>query len=356
MAFTIGGTGPDFPEYNNLNRPTATVGACIYNTDTKSLEIYTGTRWEPVGTEMPFLYRQVITTGYVGGGYKSSSPWKNVNKMNHATDVMSNLGDLFQYAQSYTSGFNNKFKAFLWGADDAWPGTSTQTAHFDLVNETTMTANTSYNMTVARNDSTTCFKEDEAAFICAGGSTQIDHFNGMTETMSAANTSWVISSTGESGGGQFGCTSLSDENCSVINVTNNGTCIMMDHNTAVSLMQRSVSGTGISAHGQQKGINSKLGRGWAGNEGSYNGGYNLRRWSFATETVLGTVAKPITNCGEENFDMGQAHQYCHGNYDGVQNNRSWKFYYNTETGSELSGTAVRTGVPGGSSGHGYWRG
>ena len=40
----------------------------------------------------------------------------------------------------------------------------------------------------------------------------------------------------------------------------------------------------------------------------------------------------------------------------VQNYPSHKFYYNTETGSELSGSSLRTGVPGGSSGHGYWRG
>ena len=354
MAVELKATGPDFPSYTILTRPTGSVGLTIYNTDNKCLEIFTGTRWESVGDQVPFLYRQIITYGYVGGGYKSSSPWKNVNKMVHATDVMSNLGDLFQYAQSYTSGFNNKFKAWMWGADNNWPGTSSQTAHFDLVNESTMTANTSYNMTVARNDSTTCFKEDKAAFICAGGSAQIDHFNGETETMSAANTSWVLSTTG--GSAQGGSTSLSDENASVINVTDNGTTVMLDHNTNVTLMQRSVSGQSISAHGQQKGINSKLGRGWAGNEGSYSGGYNLRRWNFATETTMGTVSKPIGNCGEENFDMGQAHQYCHGNYDGAQNNRSWKFYYNTETGSELTGSSVRTGVPGGSSGHGYWRG
>jgi len=351
MAFTIGGTGPDFPEYTNLTRPTAAVGVTIYNTDRNCLEVYTGTRWEPVGSEMPFLYRQIITTGFVAGGYKSSAPWKNVNKMNHATDVMSNLGDLMQYASAYTSGFCNKFKGFMWSADDTWPGTSAQTAHFDLVNETTMTANTSYNLTTARNDCGTCFKEDDAAFIVSGTVAQIDHFNGTTETMSAANTSWVLPSAGPGW-----ATTLSDETSSVINATDNGTPIILNHATAVTLGLRTLTGTGISAHGQQKGVNSKLGRGWAGNEGSYNGGYNFRRWDFSTETVLGTVAKPHSNCGEENFDMGQAHQYCHGQYDGAQNNRSWKFNYNTESGTELTGSSLRTGVPGGSSGAGFWRG
>jgi len=349
----IKGDGPVFPQYNNLNRPTVAVGYVIFNTDRNCLETWTGSRWEPVGSEMPFLYRQIITKGYVGGGYKSSSPWTNVNRMAHATDVMTDLGNLLQYAGAYTSGFCNRFKAFLWGADNTWPGTSTQTAHFDLVNETSMAANTSYNMTTARNDSGTCFKEHEAAFIVGGGSTQIDHFNGMTETMSAANTAWVTGGTGSSSY-QYGVTTLSDEHMSVINATDNGTCQELSHATAVTLNIIDIAGTGISNNGQQKGICSKLGRGWAGHQGGYNGGYTLRRWNFSTQTSLGTVDKPIGNSGEENFDMGQAHQYCHGNYDGAQNNRSWKFYYSTESGSELGTGSVRTGVPGGSSGHCYW--
>jgi hypothetical protein len=108
------------------------------------------------------------------------------------------------------------------------------------------------------------------------------------------------------------------------------------------------------AHGQQKGINSKLGKGYAGNEGSYNGGYNLRRFVFSTETYT-TVAKPIGNCGEENFDMGQDHQYMMGCYDGAQNNRGWRFTYSTDTGYELGSGSLRTGVAGGSSGHCVWK-
>lgn len=62
------------------------------------------------------------------------------------------------------------------------------------------------------------------------------------------------------------------------------------------------------------------------------------------------------NSGEENLDMGQAHQYMMGMYDGAQNNRGWKWTYATNSGSELGSGSVRTGVPGGSSGHCVWRG
>ena len=116
-------------------------------------------------------------------------------------------------------------------------------------------------------------------------------------------------------------------------------------------------GTGfLATSGQQKGINSKLGKGYFGNEGTYNGGYNLRRINFATDTNLGNVAKPVGNSGEENFDMGQGWQYMMGMYDGAQNNRGWKFNYSTESGSELGSGSVRTGVAGGSSGHCVWKG
>ena len=109
-------------------------------------------------------------------------------------------------------------------------------------------------------------------------------------------------------------------------------------------------------HPQQKGMSSKLQKGYIGNEGTYNGGYNLRRISFVTDTSLGTIAKPIGNSGEENFDMGQAHQYMMGMYDGAQNNRGWKFSYSTESGAELGAGSLRTGIAGGSSGQCVWKG
>jgi len=103
------------------------------------------------------------------------------------------------------------------------------------------------------------------------------------------------------------------------------------------------------AHGQQKAISSKLNYVYAGNEGSYNGGYNLRRFSIATETNVGNVSKPIGNCGEEDFDMGQNWQYMLGNYNGEQNNRSWRFNYATDSGYEGGSSMQSKGVPGRSS-------
>jgi hypothetical protein len=130
-------------------------------------------------------------------------------------------------------------------------------------------------------------------------------------------------------------------------------------------------------HGQQKGISSKVGKGYAGNEGSYGGGMNLRVWNYTTESSSGTVVKPWQYSGEENFDMGQDRQYMLGCYftgggplDG-QFNETWKLTYSTNAGVQLgaggkpTGTASGTGatgtccpsgtIGGRSSGHGYWR-
>ena len=53
--------------------------------------------------------------------------------------------------------------------------------------------------------------------------------------------------------------------------------------------------------------------------------------------------------------MGQNWQYMMGMYNGVQNNVGWKFTYSSDTGYGLGSGSVRTGVPGGSSGHGFWK-
>ena len=112
----------------------------------------------------------------------------------------------------------------------------------------------------------------------------------------------------------------------------------------------------VGANNQQKPINSKDRKGYIGNEGTYNAGYNYRVYDLNTNTLSRTVTRPLQNSGEENFDMGQEHQYCMGMYDGAQNNRGHKFFYTTDTGYELGAGSVRTGIPGGSSGICGWKG
>ena len=47
---------------------------------------------------------RIITHGWTGGGYKDSSPWKNVNRCNHSNDSQTNIGDKLTSAGSYIDG------------------------------------------------------------------------------------------------------------------------------------------------------------------------------------------------------------------------------------------------------------
>ena len=346
----IDANGVVIPSFTTGSRPASPVtGQIIYNTSTNLMEVYDNGLWKDATSSASggaFLYRQIITTGYVMGGYKDTSPWKNVNRMVHATDVMTNLGDLLAYAAAYTSGFCSTTRGFLWSADNSWPGTSAQTVAFNLSTETTAGTNTSWNMSVGRDDSATGFKEQSYAYITAGGNSTMDVFTAATETMSTGASAGITGDAQQSGGASF-----SSETAAYY-WGNESKKLTFGSGTAYTIAATSVGGSGS----QQKGISSKLGKGYCGNEGTYNGGYNLRRWLTATDTQNTTCAKPVGNSGEENFDMGQAWQYMMGMYDGAQNNRGWKFNYNTETGYELGAGSVRTGVSGGSSGHCVWKG
>lgn len=323
-------------------------GLVYFNTTEGYLEVWDGEVWHPVSQARDFLNRQIITTGFVMGGYQSSSPWRNVNTMNHSTDVMTNNGDVMPFSQAYTSGTCSLTNGYLWHADSTWPGTSTQTAAFNM-NTYTGFSGAQYNTRLARNDSATIFKEHEYAYIIAGGAASVDVFNITTETMMGDQ--GISSFTGDSM--QAGAASHSSEYAGFVWVeTDSGQKFTFSTSSAAAVTTSGAAGI----NSQQKGFSSKLGKGYGGNEGNYLGGYNFRRWSYETETNIGNVAKPLGNTGEENFDMGQAHQYAMGTYDGVQNNRGHKFTYSTDSGYELGAGSIRTGVPGGSSGHCVWKG
>lgn len=345
----FGGTGGLPPRFTTTTRPANPVqGQVIFNTSINKMEMYDGSVWRETSNERPFLYRQIITTGYVLAGYKDSVPWKNVNKMVHATDVCTNLGDQLAYVGAYSSGACSETLGFIWAFDNSGIGAGTLTSTFNMATETSAGSDTLWNIRTSRDDCGTVFKEHQYAYIIGGGTADIDIFNLTTGTMLKTETG-PDSSTTNNG------STVNDENAGYF-WGDSGASVKVNFATGPMNYTLGTAGNIVASHSQQKGINSKIGRGWAGNEGSYNGGYNLRRFQFSTETSLGTVAKPVTNCGEENFDMGQAHQYMMGNYDGAQNNRGWKFTYASETGVELGAGSVRTGVPGASSGHCVWKG
>ena len=76
------------------------------------------------GKERGWYRARIITHGYVGGGYKDSSPWRNVNRTIHSTDATTNLGDMINEAASYCDGANSDNYFYVWGVTNAYLGTS----------------------------------------------------------------------------------------------------------------------------------------------------------------------------------------------------------------------------------------
>jgi hypothetical protein len=210
-----------------------------------------------------------------------------------------------------------------------------------MFNDTNYAHQAKFNTGIARSDVATMQKETEFAYLISGGSTSIEKFNLSNESYISG---FGVSSINDSAGGA----AFFDESFGY--AWTSGAAIKFNFSN-----ETPSSSTQWGVHQQQKGISSKVGKGYCGNEGSYNGGYNLRRWSNATDTNIGNVSKPHANCGEENFAMGQDWQYMLGNYDGAQNNTSLKFSYTTDTGT-TSVSGLNPGVNAGtSSGHCGWR-
>jgi hypothetical protein len=120
------------------------------------------------------------------------------------------------------------------------------------------------------------WKETEFAWIVAGGQTSVEKFNLSSEVnITGYNLSSFTSAEGAS--------AFSDENNAYAYNSGNGVKFSFATETFTN-------GSVWGAHGQQKGISSKVGKGYAGNEGSYNGGYNLRRWTTSNDTNIETAA------------------------------------------------------------------
>ena len=348
------------PKNTRANRPTSPASGSLFLETSASgsyMMVYTAISnnddgWERISSQTSantaFKYRTIIAYSYLGGGYKDASPWKNVHKTINATDQTTHLGTLLDYPASYTKGACSKTIFFVFSVNTAnvWTGPDTVSDTYvtgvNMSNDTNYAHQSKFDLKNSRSDMAVMWKETEFSWVVAGGTTSVDKFNMSSETMA---TGYNLTSFNSS----EGASAFSDENYGYAYNSGNGVKFNFSSETFAN-------GSVWGAHGQQKGISSKVGKGYAGNEGSYNGGYNLRRWTTSNDTNIGTVAKPDTNTGEENFTMGQDWQYMLGNYNGAQNNNSWKFYYATDSGS-ASVSGLNPGVNGGtSSGANGWRG
>lgn len=326
------------PNGTTGQRPGGANGMIRYNTDNNEVEYFSENTWIPFA--VPFKQRQIITTAYMAGGYRGGTAWNNVNRTVTATDTTTNLGDgSMERSFNYQSGACSETALFIYGAGNGHVVSSNYVIAYNMINETQLTSGFTRNTTGNRLRFATIFWETKKSFFCGGGRSAIDQMDFTTQTITATGAS-------AQGGDSWG---LSFENYGIFY----GNGQYSYYFPTQTLIGR--SGTEPGAHHQQKTVHSKNGFGWGGNEGTYNGGYNLRRTYEAINITSGTVVKPVGNSGEENYTMGQDHQYMIGMYNGDQNNISWRFNYATETGFQGSSTMQPKGKTGASSGCCGWK-
>lgn len=346
----MGGSGVVIIKYNTI---TPVTGMMRYNTDINNVEYRSsyGT-WEPLQA-LPFLLRNIITNGYVMGGYKDSTAWNNVNRIVASTDTTTNLGDgSMERSFNYKNGAVGKDHAFVFGAGNAHATNSNITTAFNMRTETKYVGQSKFNMINSRGHFGVVFKETELAWIVGGEVAAIEEFNFYNEAIISSFGSGFAGDAGASSGGPWG---MSAERYGIwYNGTNSQN---FDYATRTN-SARDASSLQPGAHYQQKSLQSKLTSCYAGHEGSWSGGYNLRRNNMITNTTTQpaiTKAPNSTSCGEENYTMGQDWMYCLGQYNGLQNNISFKFTYATEVGASGSATMEPKGKNGLSSAVTAWR-
>jgi hypothetical protein len=286
-----------------------------------------------VTLSVPWLYRQIITTLYMAGGYKDAAAWSNVNRFPRSTETCTNLGDGLIDSYNYKSGMCSDNAGYIFGAGGGHAVDLNTASRFNLRTETkgSNPGGPGFNCS----DTATAFAPDRnRSFTTGDGVSNMFRFTASTEAYSTL------------GGGQGGhACQVSGENKGIF---------WGDANRSINFSteaQATISMAG-GAHGQQKGLSAKTGFGYGGNEGNYEAGYNLRKINIANESY-NTIGKPLGDSGEENYGMSQDRGYIIGMYDGLQNNQCGRLIYATDATAALS-TSVQ-GHGGASSGHCFWR-
>lgn len=287
-----------------------------------------------------FLYRTIYTKGYMSGGYKNGSPWRNVNKTIHATDLTSNLGDKLVYNSSYIGGGFSDFNTYIYPSTGAVGGSGTIVESMSMASETMFALDSARYLKSSRSDCEALMTPAlTSAYIVGGGTTAVDRHNFATDIMFVAGTA---PASPLSGGTSGGLGSLFGQYKAWISQGAGSSFTWATETWATG-------GMSWGSDGQPKGLSSKHGHGYGGS-GSYPGSVNVSKFSEATGTTLTTIARNKTN-GEENFQIGQNWGYMLGAYDGAgQNNDAGRMNYLTDVWTALGSDSQPKGHDGASSG------
>jgi hypothetical protein len=295
---------------------TGSVGAMRLNSTTGLMETFDGVAWD--SNVIAFPYRSIITTAFTQGGYKDAVAWNNINKTFTSTDTTVNLGDVTERSHNYQWGACSKDYSYVFGAGGGHAVASNYTTAFNMRTEQQV-SDITRTLAGTRHTFGGVFQEHYYAWMSGGDATRIEEYNLTTKTLVGTLAPTYAS------GAIWG---ISHENIGIFYTSESASTWTFATRTIAAR-----GGTAPSAHHQQKSIQSKHSFAYCGNQGTYNGGNNLRRTNMVTNvTTVPGLNKIVQNSGEENLTLGNDHQYMLGMYNGLQNNISWRFNYATESG------------------------
>ena len=129
-----------------------------------------------------------ITRGFSCCGYRSSSSWRNVNRLVHSTFTQSNLGDLASQSGAYIDGKpSTTMIGYIFATGNAWDSTTSYVSKLNMNTETNAGAATS--MAATRNRATAMCRDFVYAYVHGGGnSSQMVKYNLSTEANNLSTT------------------------------------------------------------------------------------------------------------------------------------------------------------------------
>lgn len=256
-----------------------------------------------------------ITRGYPAAGYQSGNAWRNVNRCQHSTFSISNLGDLIDRSDAYTAGAQNTaMKAFIYCTGNNWNTDSNYVSTFSMATESNTGASTT--MATSRNRTSIMKRDFRYAYVCGNNNDSPDRFDLVTDAVA------TVGGSGGSGGNNPAC-GYGETNGMY---KQGGNAYLFQWATESWSGWGSAPGT----DGTNKTLSSRRGFSYWNTAGGYQTNAAMSRRDIQTGTNQASVGKPGTT-GEETFHTGVDYGFMNGMYNGAQNNTGGYFTFSTHS-------------------------
>ena len=253
-----------------------------------------------------------ITKGYTCCGYRSSSSWRNVNRLTHSTFTQTNLGDLSNWSGAYIDCKpSTNMTGYIFATGNSWDATTSQVSKINMNTDSSAGAATS--MAATRNRATSMCRDFMFAYVHGGGnSSQIVKYNLSTEANSRS-TSHPDGTQNNPAGGQ-GAT---------VGWIRGGGARAFNFSTETFYAWADSPGT----DGSNKTLSSRNGFAYWNTSGGYRTSSDWHVRDSYNGGRRANVSKNGITTGEESMHTGNEYGFITGMYDGSQNNNGYLFTY-----------------------------